>query len=113
MKAVVLNVLLGEQGVRLLPENWYFMGKGVIAVFTFDNVIVAKFVRNALGLAKMAATIGAGIHLDQCHDIRVYGADKINNSSQIDVGPLEKTGKRQGQMIAVFVAGSVSYVVNK
>ncbi len=93
MELDILNRLFCKQGVCLLFQNRYFERKGVGAIFTFYNTTVSELISNDCSLACVVSSVGAGVHLHQCNNIRVDRGDEIDDSLEVDRGTFEKTGK--------------------
>lgn len=74
---------------------------------------VAQAPGNGLGLAAVSRSVGTGIDLDQTDDVRIDGADEVDDMIQIVAGVFKKAGIGHGQMIHAFVACRIADVVEK
>ncbi len=113
MEMKIFDVLFGQQGVALLPQNRNPVGEGTVAILAFDDTVVTEPVGNGLSLAEMSCPVRTGVNLDQGNDIGVDRPDKGDYPLQVDVRVFEKTGKRQRQVVTVFMSGTVTYIIEK
>ncbi len=113
MEAEIFNILLGQNCVRLFFENRDPLRQGIIIVLIFNDIIIPQLVGNGLRLTEMTAAIRAGIDFNQGDDVGIDGADEADYPLQVDAGSLKKTGKRQWQMVAKFMAGTISDIIKK
>ncbi len=113
VETIVVNALFCQHSIALLVENGYYLGQRVVLVLVLDDVFVPQGIRDELGLAEIVASIRAGVDLQQGHDVRVHSGYKVDYPLEIAGCLLEETGVRNWQVIAVFMAGAVSYIVKK
>ena len=96
-----------------MPQDRNPVGEGTVAILAFDDAVVTESVGNGLSLTKMPCPVRTGVNLDQGNDIGVDRTDKGDYPLQVDVRVFEKTGKRQRQVVTVFMSGAVTYIIEK
>ena len=111
MKTKIINGLFGQQGIGLLLQNRDSQCQRMRVILAFNDEIVTQCVGDGLRLAEMSTAIGTGIYFDQTNDIRINTGDKADYSLQVDGRSFEETGKRQWEMVAELMAGTVSDIV--
>jgi len=72
---------------------------------------MVEFFGYGFRLAASLRPIRPGIHLYQCDNIRIHGADKRDNTVQCISGLLEKSGERKRHMVACTMACCIAYVI--
>ena len=100
-----------QEGIRLLSDDRHPLHDRVVAVFSLNDKVVAEIIGDPFCLAIIARTVRAGIDLYQANNIRIYSTNEGYDTLKILSGFFEEPGIGNRQMETLFMAGTVTDIV--
>src|SRR6185312_6091017 len=113
MESLAAHPRCGEEGIALLAHDGDPVVHGRHAVLALEGGVMADGARDKVRLVEHSGTDGAGIDLDQAHDVRVLLLDEVGDPRQNQPAGAKVTRARYREVERGPGSGGISYIVNQ